>query len=127
MGKLIRFDDDARQSLRRGVEQLTAAVRVTLGPRGRNVVIDHGSGVPTITGASLHSDLSVSHVKPLHAVPAGQSLSILQPLHLPMPSHTRPGPPHEVLAGAFIVTGMIPLHISTVHGFPSSPVSIGSG
>ncbi len=53
MGKLIRFDDDARNSLRRGVEQLTAAVRITLGPRGRNVVIDHGSGVPTITNDGI--------------------------------------------------------------------------
>ena len=53
MGKLIRFDDAARDSLRRGVEQLAAAVRVTLGPRGRNVVIDHGSGVPTITNDGL--------------------------------------------------------------------------
>ena len=42
MGKLIRFDDAAREALSRGVEQLAAAVRVTLGPRGRNVVIDRG-------------------------------------------------------------------------------------
>src|SRR5262252_2996676 len=53
MGKQIRFDDAARESLRRGVEQLATAVRVTLGPRGRNVVIDHGSGVPTITNDGL--------------------------------------------------------------------------
>src|SRR5438093_10461146 len=53
MGKQIRFDDEARDALRRGVEQLAAAVRVTLGPRGRNVVIDHGSGVPTITNDGL--------------------------------------------------------------------------
>jgi len=53
MGKIVRFDDAARESLRRGVEQLAAAVRVTLGPRGRNVVIDHGSGVPTITNDGL--------------------------------------------------------------------------
>ncbi len=54
MGKQIRFDDEARQSLRRGVEQLTSAVRVTLGPRGRNVVIDHGGGnAPTITNDGL--------------------------------------------------------------------------
>ncbi len=49
MGKRIEFDDAARGALRRGVEQLAGAVRVTLGPRGRNVVIDHGGGLPTIT------------------------------------------------------------------------------
>ena len=53
MGKLIRFDKDARNSLRRGVEQLTAAVRVTLGPRGRNVVIGNGGGMPTITNDGI--------------------------------------------------------------------------
>jgi chaperonin GroEL len=63
MGKLIRFDDAARDSLRRGVEQLTAAVRVTLGPRGRNVVIDHGSGVPTITndGLTIASEIELAN------------------------------------------------------------------
>ena len=53
MGKQIRFDNEARESLRRGVEQLAAAVRVTLGPRGRNVVIDRGDGAPTITNDGL--------------------------------------------------------------------------
>jgi chaperonin GroEL len=53
MGKRIEFDDAARLSLRRGVEQLANAVRVTLGPRGRNVVIDHLHGVPTITNDGL--------------------------------------------------------------------------
>src|SRR2546426_9979812 len=53
MGKLIQFDDAARDALRRGVEKLAGAVRVTLGPRGRNVVIDHRNGVPTITNDGL--------------------------------------------------------------------------
>ncbi len=53
MGKQIQFDDDARQALRRGVEQLAGAVRVTLGPRGRNVVIDRGTGSPIITNDGL--------------------------------------------------------------------------
>src|SRR6267378_8218289 len=53
MGKRIEFDAAARDLLRRGVDQLAGAVRVTLGPRGRNVVIDHGSGVPTITNDGL--------------------------------------------------------------------------
>jgi chaperonin GroEL len=49
MGKRVRFDDDARQSLWRGVDQLATAVRITLGPRGRSVVFDHLHGVPAIT------------------------------------------------------------------------------
>ena len=53
MGKQIQFDDQARQALARGVQQLAGAVRVTLGPRGRNVVIDRGTGVPTITNDGL--------------------------------------------------------------------------
>ncbi|HUK63156.1 MAG TPA: chaperonin GroEL, partial [Dongiaceae bacterium] len=53
MGKQIRFDDAARESLRKGVDQLAHAVRVTLGPRGRNVVIDHRDRTPTITNDGL--------------------------------------------------------------------------
>ena len=53
MSKQIEFDETARESLRRGVEQLAGAVRVTLGPRGRNVVIDRGTGTPTITNDGL--------------------------------------------------------------------------
>ena len=40
MAKIIEFDVDARRSLERGVNHLADAVKVTLGPRGRNVVID---------------------------------------------------------------------------------------
>ncbi len=47
--KLIDFSADARSALKRGVDQLAAAVKVTLGPKGRNVVIDKKFGAPTIT------------------------------------------------------------------------------
>ncbi|MEX1276197.1 MAG: chaperonin GroEL [Bacteroidota bacterium] len=47
--KLINFNTDARSALKRGVDQLADAVRVTLGPKGRNVVIDKKFGAPTIT------------------------------------------------------------------------------
>ena len=47
--KLIKFDDKARQAILLGVEQLSRAVKVTLGPKGRNVVIDKKFGSPTIT------------------------------------------------------------------------------
>ncbi len=47
--KIITFDFDARAGLKRGVDQLANAVKVTLGPKGRNVVIDKKFGAPTIT------------------------------------------------------------------------------
>jgi chaperonin GroEL len=49
MAKTLQFDDSARKSLERGVNKLADAVKVTLGPRGRNVVIDKKWGAPTIT------------------------------------------------------------------------------
>src|SRR5438045_3112863 len=49
MPKILQFHSDARDSLQRGVDQLADAVKVTLGPRGRNVVIDKKWGAPTIT------------------------------------------------------------------------------
>ena len=47
--KIITFDIDARSALKRGVDQLADAVKVTLGPKGRNVIIDKKFGAPTIT------------------------------------------------------------------------------
>jgi chaperonin GroEL len=49
MAKMLEFDDSARKSLERGVDALANAVKVTLGPKGRNVVIDKKWGAPTIT------------------------------------------------------------------------------
>ncbi|GAB7192453.1 chaperonin GroEL [Kineococcus sp. NUM-3379] len=49
MAKTLQFNDDARRALERGVDALANAVKVTLGPRGRNVVIDKKWGAPTIT------------------------------------------------------------------------------
>ena len=49
MAKMLEFDEDARRALERGVDRLADAVKVTLGPRGRNVVIDKKWGAPTIT------------------------------------------------------------------------------
>ena len=49
MAKTLEFDESARRSLERGVDALANAVKVTLGPRGRNVVIDKKWGAPTIT------------------------------------------------------------------------------
>src|SRR5438270_3777656 len=49
MSKILAFGGDARDALQRGVDALADAVKVTLGPKGRNVVIDKKWGAPTIT------------------------------------------------------------------------------
>jgi len=49
MAKLIKFGEDARRALERGVNQLADAVKITLGPKGRNVVLDKKFGAPLIT------------------------------------------------------------------------------
>src|SRR5690348_18193515 len=49
MAKILKFDEDARRALERGVDKLADAVKVTLGPKGRNVVLDKKFGAPTIT------------------------------------------------------------------------------
>jgi chaperonin GroEL len=49
MAKQIIFNEEARGALKRGVDKLANAVKVTLGPKGRNVVLDRGFGAPTIT------------------------------------------------------------------------------
>ena len=49
MAKEIKFDVDAREMLKKGVDQLANAVKVTLGPKGRNVIIEKKFGAPQIT------------------------------------------------------------------------------
>jgi len=49
MAKMIAFDQEAQEAMRRGVSKLARAVRVTLGPRGRNVILEKGFGSPTVT------------------------------------------------------------------------------
>src|SRR6059036_1449138 len=53
MPKILEFDEDARRALERGVDALANAVKVTLGPKGRNVVIDKSYGAPTITNDAV--------------------------------------------------------------------------
>jgi len=61
MAKMIRFDEEARRGLESGMNQLADAVRVTLGPKGRNVVLDKKWGAPTITndGVSIAKDIEL--------------------------------------------------------------------
>lgn len=49
MAKQIRFDEDARRRIKAGIDKVADAVRVTLGPKGRNVVLDRGFGSPMVT------------------------------------------------------------------------------
>ena len=49
MAKIIEYDSEARSKLQKGINKLATAVKVTLGPKGRNVVIDKKFGSPTIT------------------------------------------------------------------------------
>jgi len=61
VAKTISFDDDARRKLEAGMDQLADAVRVTLGPKGRNVVLDKKWGAPTITndGVSIAKEIEL--------------------------------------------------------------------
>ena len=52
MAKIIKFDSEARAAMIRGVDILANTVKVTLGPKGRNVVIDKSYGAPRITTVS---------------------------------------------------------------------------
>jgi chaperonin GroEL len=61
MSKLIEFDEHARRALERGMNQLVDAVKVTLGPKGRNVVLEKKWGAPTITndGVSIAKEIEL--------------------------------------------------------------------
>jgi len=61
MAKIIAFDETARRSLERGMNQLADAVKVTLGPKGRNVVLEKKWGAPTITndGVSIAKEIEL--------------------------------------------------------------------
>ncbi len=61
MSKMIAFDEEARRSLERGMNTLADAVRVTLGPKGRNVVLEKKWGAPTITndGVSIAKEIEL--------------------------------------------------------------------
>ena len=62
MGKILHFNDDARRRLQAGVDELADAVKVTLGPKGRNVVLERLTGAPTITndGVSIAREIELS-------------------------------------------------------------------
>src|SRR3982750_1442060 len=61
MPKMLKFNEDARRALEAGVNKLADAVKVTLGPQGRNVVLDKKFGAPTITndGVSIAREVEL--------------------------------------------------------------------
>lgn len=61
MAKQILYNEDARKALKRGVDAVAQAVKITIGPRGRNVVLDKGYGSPTVTndGVSIAKEISL--------------------------------------------------------------------
>jgi|AntRauTorcE11897_2_1112592.scaffolds.fasta_scaffold04417_5 chaperonin GroEL len=63
MAKLVHYDMEARDALKKGVDKLANAVKVTLGPRGRNVVIDKSFGAPTVTkdGVTVAKEIELSN------------------------------------------------------------------
>ena len=64
MSKLIAFDQEARDALRRGVSKLAKAVKVTLGPKGRNVILQKSFGSPTVTkdGVTVAKEIDLEDV-----------------------------------------------------------------
>jgi len=64
MAKILKFDDEARRALEAGVNKLADAVKVTIGPKGRNVVLDKKFGAPTITndGVSIAKEIELEDV-----------------------------------------------------------------
>ena len=61
MAKQLIFDESARRSLKAGIDRLADAVKVTIGPKGRNVVLDKKFGSPTITndGVTIARDIEL--------------------------------------------------------------------
>lgn len=61
MSKVILFNEEARKALKRGVDKVADTVKITIGPRGRNVVLDKGYGSPTVTndGVSIAKEISL--------------------------------------------------------------------
>ena len=63
MSKQIIFNEDARKALKKGVDTVSDAVKITIGPRGRNVILDKGYGAPTITndGVTIAKDITLKN------------------------------------------------------------------
>src|SRR5215218_5671545 len=70
MAKLIAFEEDARRGMERGMNALADAVKVTLGPKGRNVVLEKKWGAPTITNDGVSIAKEIELEEPLEKIGA---------------------------------------------------------
>src|SRR5467141_2270279 len=68
--KIISFDEEARRALERGMDQLANAVKITLGPKGRNVVLEKKWGAPTITNDRVSIAKEIELEDPIERVGA---------------------------------------------------------
>src|SRR5512140_2523050 len=100
MAKQIIHGEQSRQALLRGVNQLADAVKITLGPRGRNVVLDKKFGAPLITkdGVTVAKEIELKgHRQPagdlVRRAPAAADGSAGRSHHHPAPARFEPGPP----------------------------------
>ena len=73
MAKTVAFDVEARQGLRQGIDTVARSVRITLGPRGRNVVLEKKFGAPTVTNDGVTIVREIELIKPLLADPVPMS------------------------------------------------------
>src|SRR4030065_2183219 len=64
MAKMIAFDQEARDAMKRGISKLARAVKVTLGPKGRNVILQKSFGSPTVTkdGVTVAKEIDLEEV-----------------------------------------------------------------
>src|SRR5690554_4024100 len=70
MAKMIAFDEEARRGMERGMNALADAVKVTLGPKGRNVVLEKKWGAPTITNDGVSIAKEIELEEPLEKIGA---------------------------------------------------------
>src|SRR5665811_179432 len=61
MSKIIKFNMEAREKIKKGIDQVADTVKITIGPRGRNVIVDKGFGSPMITndGVSIAKEIEL--------------------------------------------------------------------
>ena len=84
MAKLIAFDQEAREGIQRGVDTLADAVKVTLGPRGRNVVLSKAFGGPTVTndGVTIARDIDIEEPFENLGAQLVKSVAVLSLIHI---------------------------------------------
>src|SRR3978361_2512151 len=103
MPKQISFDENARRALERGVNQLADAVKVTLGPRGRHVVLDKKFGGPTVTNDGVTIAREIDLEDPFENLGAQLAKSVATKTNEVAGDGTTPA---TVLAQALVNAGM---------------------